>query len=84
MSYAFVDSLGFSGTCDRKRGVFSPLYGRIAPRSVRLDAHKFKSIRLSSFQRAEQREEMISPIWRPPHHYLPQKILLLQSRLSQI
>ncbi len=33
----------------KKRGVFSPLYGRIAPRSVRLDTSKFRSIRRSYF-----------------------------------
>ena len=36
----------------KKRGVFSPLYGRIAPRSVRLDAHNSRSIRRSYFPKS--------------------------------
>ena len=34
--------------------VFSPLYGRIAPRSVRADTPRFRSLRASAFWRAEQ------------------------------
>ena len=46
----------------QKRGVFSPLYGRIAPRSVRLNKHKFRSLRASAFRRAEQRPP--NALWR--------------------
>ncbi len=46
----------------QKRGVFSPLYGRIAPRSVRWDTPRFRSLRTSAFWRAEQRTP--NALWR--------------------
>ena len=48
--------------------VFSPLYGRIAPRSVRLDVRLFRSLRASAFRRAEQR--ISNALWRPPWDFL--------------
>ena len=47
----------------KKRGVFSPQHGRIAPRSVRLDAPRCRSLRASAFRRAEQRA--FDSLWRP-------------------
>ena len=47
----------------KKRGVFSLLQRRIAPRSVRLDTPAPEALDFLTFRRAEQQKEIVSPLW---------------------
>ena len=67
----------------KKRGVFSPLYGRIAPRFVLLNQYKFRGIRLSYFPKsgAAKRKDFPAPASSSPYSCHIRTNQLLKSTL---